>query len=255
MKRFLPVSCMEGLCGSGCELSTFMKGISNETAWEHAEQIIDKNSNLEILGLYGALGVGKSHLLHAIECMFEQQHPDAEIIVTSAIYLQDKDELWDVYEPEFESDIIENSYLEGRIDLLLIEDIQDFHSEEEWVNLEILCRYAEEQGAKVVFTANCTNPSELKFPRGWLTAFFKRSVWVEMKTPEPSIRLKIIENMLTCSELTDLHLSNAAIHYIANEEKGDIKKILFLLKVMSDAENKKMVDVEDIKRWSQDSFK
>ncbi len=63
----------------------FIVGSSNELAFASAKRFSDQNlSEFNPLYLYGGVGLGKTHLLHAIGWKFQEENPNSKILYLSA---------------------------------------------------------------------------------------------------------------------------------------------------------------------------
>ena len=140
------------------QFDSFVVGKSNELAYAAARRVADTAQvNFNPLFLYGGVGLGKTHLMHAIAWHIRERDPSREVIYLSAerfMYqfvraLRDKDTM--AFKQIFRS-----------ADVLMIDDVQ-FFSRKDTTQEEFFHTFNElvDQNKQIVISAD-RSPSDLE---------------------------------------------------------------------------------------------
>lgn len=220
---------------------TFVMGKSNDVAFEMAKSLSDTNvARINPLFIYGGVGLGKTHLLHAMAHRIRVRQPDAKIIFSSC-------------------EMLMNSYIEGvkrkdynsfrivrEADALFIDDIQFLenkdHFQEEFYNMfnALNDRY------KHVAVASDRSPDQLRGLDDRILSRFKGGACVDIKLPDLETRMIIIQNL---AQAQKIDFSSSMIEYFASsissnvrELKGCFNRIIILSSIRSSAIDKDLID-------------
>ncbi|MDR0325358.1 MAG: chromosomal replication initiator protein DnaA [Oscillospiraceae bacterium] len=179
--------------GRGCRdfiFDRFIVGESNKYAYSAAQAVAESPGEAyNPLFLYGGSGLGKTHLLYAIQNKLRQIHPGHSILYFSA--------------EQFTNDLVaalkekSTDKFRGRYrsaDLLLVDDIQfiagrDFSQEEFFHTFNALY----EEGRQIVLTSD-RRPRDLQRFEERLLTRFEWGLIVDVKPPDFETRIAIVQD-------------------------------------------------------------
>ena len=197
----------------------FIEGSNNEFA-KNAAQAVAKSpgeQKFNPLIIYGGVGLGKTHLLHAIGNRVYEKTPNSNImLVTSEQFTLD-----------FVNSLRKNKTIEftktyRKADVLLIDDIQFFRGKEQ-TQEQFFHTFNElyQSGRQIVMTSD-RFPSEMKGLQDRLISRFQSGLSVDVQPPDFEIRVAIL---LEKSEQNGLNLQYDAIEFIARHVKNNIRDL------------------------------
>lgn len=201
---------------------TFVVGKSNSMA--HAAAIAVANNNPSIvynpLFIYGGVGLGKTHLMHAVANQIIQKTPDAKILyVTSEEFTND---LIDAIRLRNNSSTAEFRKKYRKNDLLLIDDIQ-FISGKESTQEEFFHTFNSlYEGKKQIIISSDRPPKELETLAERLRSRFESGLQVDIQSPDYETRMAILRKR---EELDGLNIDNSVMQYIAKNIKSNIREL------------------------------
>jgi len=168
--------------------SNLIIGNCNKIAYKAAIAVAENPGKIyNPLFIYGDIGLGKTHILHATAHYMLSKNPDANIIYTTA----------DAFMSELIAYMQKGSILDFRrryknIDLLLIDDVQ-FLVGKERTQIEFYYIFnALHLIRKQVILSSDTPPSKLKGIQDRLLSRFSSGLVVEVKPPDIDTKLSII---------------------------------------------------------------
>ncbi len=168
--------------------SNLIVGTCNKIAYSACLSVADNLGQIyNPLFIYGGVGLGKTHLLHATAHYVLSKNPDANIIYTTA----------DTFMSELISCMQGGSILSFRkryrdVDLLLIDDVQ-FLGGKERTQIELYHIFnALHLIGKQVILSSDTVPSKIKGLQERLKSRFVSGLVVEVKQPDLDTKLSII---------------------------------------------------------------
>ena len=197
----------------------FIEGSNNEFAKNAAKAVAEKpgKSNFNPLILYGGVGLGKTHLLHAIGNNVVKKKPNNNVVlVTSEQFTLD------FVNSLRKSKTIEFTKLYRSADILLIDDIQFFRGKEQ-TQEQFFHTFNElyQSGRQIVMTTDVF-PSEMKGLQDRLLSRFKSGLSVDIQPPNYEIRVAIL---LEKSEQNGLNLPYESVEFIARHIKNNIRDL------------------------------
>ena len=201
----------------------FVEGKSNQLARAAALQVT-KNSGKAYnpLFIYGGVGLGKTHLMHAIGNMLLKQKPTA-----SVLYLHSERFVADMVKALQRNSINEFKRFYRSLDALLIDDIQFFagkdRSQEEFFHTFNALLEAEQQ---IILTCD-RYPKELSGLEERLKSRFGWGLTVAIEPPELETRVAILMNKAECSKIS---LPDDVAFFIAKHIQSNVRELEGALK-------------------------
>ena len=228
----------------------FIKGPSNQFAFAAAQAVAANPSGAyNPLFIYGGSGLGKTHLLTAIQTEIKRTHPDFVIMYVTC--------------EQFTNELIaairagstEDFRMKYRVaDLLLVDDIQ-FIAGKQQTQEEFFHTFNAlyESGKQIVLTSD-RPPREMTQLSDRLMSRFESGLMVDVAPPDFETRLAIIHNK---AALLGVKLPDEVMDYIAEnvttnvrQLEGTLNKILAYRDLLGD-----QVDEESVGRAVRDMLK
>ncbi len=196
----------------------YIIGSSNELAHAAAMSVIDNpGKELNPLFVYGGVGLGKTHLLHAIGNELKEQMKDARILYINA----------EVFTNEFISavrtQILESFRSKYRpIDAFIVDDVQ-FIAHKERTQEEFFHTFnALFTRNKQIILSSDKAPQSIDFLDDRLRSRFGGGMVVDIGYPEYEMRLTILK---VKAKERGIELSDAIFEYIANHIHSNIREL------------------------------
>jgi len=196
----------------------FVVGPSNQLAYAASVAVSENPAKAyNPLFIYGGVGLGKTHLLHAIGNAIKRKRPRAKVLYISS--------------EEFTNELINsiqhkqmtqfrNKY--RNLDCLLIDDIQ-FISKKERTEEEFFHTFnALYENQKQIVITSDKPPSEIQDIENRLKSRFSWGLIVDIQPPELETRIAIIQKK---AELFNLKLSPEIVEFIAQNISSNVREI------------------------------
>lgn len=226
---------------------TFVEGKSNQMARAAAWQVADNlKHGYNPLFLYGGVGLGKTHLMHAVGNYMLKKNPDAKIV-----YLHSERFVADMVKALQLNAINEFKKFYRSVDALLIDDIQFFakkeRSQEEFFHT---FNALLEGGQQVILTSD-RYPKEIDGLEERLKSRFGWGLTVAIEPPELETRVAILMKKAEQAKV-NLHYNDA--FFIAQRIRSNVRELEGSLKrVMAHAQfTGKLISIELIKESLKD---
>ncbi|NOZ03377.1 MAG: chromosomal replication initiator protein DnaA [FCB group bacterium] len=199
--------------------TSFIEGANNQFARAAAFSVAESpgQSTFNPLVIYGGVGLGKTHLLHAIGNHILQTRPGIKIVSASS----------EKFTQDFISSIQKNKTVEfsryyRKADILLIDDIQFFQRKEQtqeqfFHTFNVLYQ----AGKQIVMTAD-QYPGEMKGLQERLLSRFQSGLSVDIQPPDFETRVAIL---LEKAEMNGLELPYTYIEFMATHIKDNIREL------------------------------
>lgn len=196
----------------------FIVGPSNNLAFAAAKAVSKKqHERYNPLFIYGDSGLGKTHLLSAIQFEMQKNYPGINIIYIPA----------ETFTNEFlhsiqtnTVDVFDEKYRSA--DALLIDDIQ-FIAGKDQTEEKFFHIFNELYNQNKVIVLTSDRPAkEIKSISDRLRTRFSSGLIADVKPPEYETRLAIIQRK---ADLLHFNISEDVIDYIANKLKSNIRQI------------------------------
>jgi chromosomal replication initiator protein len=202
---------------------TFVEGKSNQLARAAAMQVAENpGGSYNPLFLYGGVGLGKTHLMHAVGNALLQRNPKAKII-----YLHSERFVADMIKALQLNAINEFKRFYRSVDALLIDDIQFFankeRSQEEFFHT---FNALLEGGQQMILTCD-RYPKEINGVEERLKSRFGWGLTVAVEPPELETRVAIL---LKKAEQAGMHLPPDAAFFLAQRVRSNVRELEGALK-------------------------
>ena len=207
----------------GYTFSSFVEGKSNQLALAAAKQVVESPGDAyNPLFLYGGVGLGKTHLMHAVGNALRQRKPDAKIV-----YLHSERFVADMVKALQLNAINDFKRFYRSVDALLIDDIQFFankdRSQEEFFHT---FNALLEGGQQMILTCD-RYPKEIDGVEERLKSRFGWGLTVAVEPPELETRVAIL---MKKAEQAGINISHEAAFFIAQRIRSNVRELEGALK-------------------------
>ena len=232
---------------SAFTFDSFVEGKSNQLALAAAQQVAENpGGSYNPLFIYGGVGLGKTHLMHAVGNALRERKPDAKIV-----YLHSERFVADMVKALQLKAIDEFKQFYRSVDALLIDDIQFFsgkdRSQEEFFHTYNALL---ERGQQMILTSD-RYPKEIDGVEERLKSRFGWGLTVAVEPPELETRVAILINK---AEQVGMDLSRDAAFFIAQRIRSNVRELEGALKrVMAHAQfSGRVIDIDLIRESLKD---
>jgi chromosomal replication initiator protein len=195
---------------------SFVEGKANRIALAVATQVaatvLDERRQFNPLFLHSAVGLGKTHLLHAIAWETRRRHPRAQVLYLTAERFR-----YQFVEAVRSQDAMAFKEKFRAIDILLIDDLEFMQGEKTEQEFEHIIN-ALLDGGKQVVVASARPPGQLDRLNDRMRSRMQRGLITEIGEFDEELRLKILERRVQEKRATDLafELSGPVLKLLAD---------------------------------------
>ena len=229
--------------------NNFIEGKSNQLALAAAKQVAQNpGDSYNPLFLYGGVGLGKTHLMHAVGNALKLENPQAKVV-----YLHSERFVADMVKALQLNAISDFKRYYRSVDALLIDDIQFFakklRSQEEFFHV---FNALLERGHQMVLTCD-RYPREIDGLEDRLKSRFVWGLTVEVEPPELETRVAIL---MKKAEAEQVDLDPAVAFFIAERIRSNVRELEGALRrVIANARfTGAHISIEQVKRALRDLF-
>jgi chromosomal replication initiator protein len=218
----------------------FLEGESNRLARSAGQAVANKpgGTSFNPLLIFGNVGLGKTHLLHAIGVDVKEKHPDKTVLYISAEKFTQQ--YIESVKSNTRNDFIHFYQL---IDTLLIDDVQFLAGKSGTQDVFFhIFNHLHQNGKQVVLSSDKA-PVDMQDIEQRLLSRFKWGLSAELQQPDYQTRVAILRNKLYLDGMT---LPEDIIDYIAQNIKSNIRELEgAIISLIAQASfNKKEITVE-----------
>ncbi|MCB9664880.1 MAG: chromosomal replication initiator protein DnaA [Alphaproteobacteria bacterium] len=198
---------------------TFVVGECNKLAHAAAQAVCDDPAGrYNPLYIYGATGLGKTHLMHAIGHEVVRRYPSARVVYCTAEDFTNEM----INAIRYKSTEAFRSRYREEATLLLVDDIQ-FLSGKERTQEEFFFTFnaLQGQGRQIVITSD-VEPRDIKGLEPRLRTRFEGGLVADMQPPDPETLLAILRRK---ADDAGFHLPDDLAHAIAEVAQGSVREL------------------------------
>ena len=215
----VPVQDLDPMLKSNYSFDNFIEGLSNRLPRAAAESIAQKPGKTVFnpLFLYGASGVGKTHLANAIGLKVKELFPEKRVLYVSAHLF--KVQYTDSVRKNTVNDFI-NFY--QSIDVLIIDDIQEFVGVEKTQNTFFhIFNHLHQNGKQLIMTCD-RPPVMLQGIEDRLITRFKWGLTAEIERPNLELRRSILADRVRREGIA---LAPNVLEYVAENVTDSVREL------------------------------
>ncbi|MEW6606682.1 MAG: chromosomal replication initiator protein DnaA [bacterium] len=199
---------------------SFVVGESNRFAHAACQAVADSPSKAyNPLFIYGGVGLGKTHLLHAIGHQIRNNKPKKKIVYVSSE--QFMNEFIDSIRYGYDKSMnFKNKY--RNVDLLLVDDIQFFEGKETTQDEFFHTFNTLYESRKQIVLTSDRPPREIPTLEDRLISRFEQGLITDIQPPDLETRMAILKKR---AENEKVDIPDDVIYFIATKIKANIRKL------------------------------
>jgi len=218
-----PVTALRSSLIGEFTFENFVAGKANQLARAAALQVAEHpGTSYNPLFIYGGVGLGKTHLIHAVGNYALAHHPRAKVR-----YLHAAQYISDVVRAYQQKSFDEFKRYYHSLDLLLIDDIQFFTGKDRTQEEFFYAFNALIEAHKQLIITCDTYPKDLAGIDERLKSRFSWGLSVAIEPPEPEMRVAII---LKKAEAVSVSVSEEVAFFIAKHIRSNVRELEGALK-------------------------
>ena len=200
---------------------TFVVGKPNELAHAAARRVSEGGMvTLNPLVLYGGVGLGKTHLMHAIAWELQAKHPELNVL-----YLSAEQFMYRFVQALRERRMMDFKHLFRSVDVLMVDDVQfiagkDSTQEEFFHTFNALV----DQNKQIIISADQA-PGEIKDLEERLKSRLQCGLVVDLHPTDYELRLGILQTKVQHYKTTypDLKISGGVLEFLAHRISTNVR--------------------------------
>lgn len=197
----------------------FIEGDSNRLARSAGMAVANKpgGTSFNPLLIYGGVGLGKTHLAHAIGVNIKDKYPDKTVLYISAeSFIQ---QYIDSVKGNTRNDFI---HFYQMIDVLIVDDVQFLSGKKGTQDVFFhIFNHLHQNGKQVILTSDKA-PVDMQEMEQRLLSRFKWGLSAELQSPDYETRISILENKLYRD---GVEMPEEIIEYIAKNIKTNVREL------------------------------
>ena len=210
---------IESQLNTNYSFDNFLEGDSNRLARSAGMAVANKpgGTSFNPLLIFGGVGLGKTHLAHAIGVDVKEKHPEKTVLYISAeIFTQ---QFIDAVKRNTRNDFIHFYQL---IDVLIIDDIQFFAGKSGTQDVFFhIFNYLHQNGKQVILTSDKA-PVDMQDIEHRLLSRFKWGLSAELHQPDFETRVAILKNILYRD---GVEVPQHIVDFIAKTVKSNVREL------------------------------
>lgn len=197
----------------------FIEGDCNRLARSAGYAVAKKpgTTSFNPLMIYGGVGLGKTHLVHAIGNEIKKQHNAKRIIYVASEKFTNQ-----FIEALKNNDIQEFINFYRDVDVLMIDDVQFLKDKEKTQEIFFhIFNHLHQSGKQIIMTSDCA-PKDLKGLQERLVSRFKWGLTTDLTSPDFETRMAIIKKKLQQDGVT---IPDQVLEYIAYTVDTNVREL------------------------------
>lgn len=199
--------------------NSFVEGPSNRLAFAATQRVAEHpGNNYNPLFIYGGVGLGKTHLMHAVGNQMLQLNPNCRVLCVSAQTFMNE---FTTAVREHGYDQFDNKY--HNVDALFIDDVQYLCGDKRQIQNKLFEVFEKlvPHGKQIIFTSD-TYARSLKAMDERLISRFSQGLSVEVEPPELETRAMILQKK---AQASDFDLPDEVAFFIAKNLKSNVREL------------------------------
>lgn len=197
----------------------FIEGLSNKLPRSVGQAIAEhpKQTTFNPLFIYGASGVGKTHLVNAIGTRIKELYPQKRVLYVSA----------HLFQVQYTDSVRHNTVNDfitwyQSIDVLIIDDIQEFASLTKTQNTFFhIFNHLHQSGKQLILTSD-RPPTALQGMEDRLLTRFKWGLLAELEKPNEQLRRDILKNKIRHD---GLKIPDEVINFVSKNVDNSVREL------------------------------
>ncbi len=210
---------IESQLNSNYSFDNFLEGDSNRLARSAGLAVANKpgGTSFNPLLIFGGVGLGKTHLAHAIGVEIKDLYPEKTVLYISAeVFTQ---QYVDSVRKQTRNDFI---YFYQLIDVLIVDDIQFLSGKSGTQDVFFhIFNHLHQNGKQVILTSDKA-PVDMQDIEQRLLSRFKWGLSAEIQHPDFETRVKIVESLLFRD---GVEMPKEIIQYVAKNVNSNIREL------------------------------
>jgi len=218
----------------------FLEGDSNRLARSAGLAVANKpgGTSFNPLLIFGGVGLGKTHLAHAIDVEIKEKHPEKIVLyISSEVFTQ---QYIDSVKRNTRNDFIHFYQL---IDVLIVDDVQFLSGKSGTQDVFFhIFNYLHQNGKQVILTSDKA-PVDMQDIEQRLLSRFKWGLSAELHSPDYETRVSILKNILYKD---GIEIPENIIEYVAQNIKTNVRELegAIISLIAQSSFNKKEITIE-----------
>ncbi len=231
---------IESQLNSNYNFENFLEGDSNRLARSAGMAVANKpgGTSFNPLLIFGGVGLGKTHLAHAIGVEIKEKHPEKTVLYISA----------EVFTQQFIDSVRRNTrndfiHFYQLVDVLIIDDVQFFSGKEKTQDVFFhIFNHLHQNGKQVILTSDKA-PVDMQDIEQRLLSRFKWGLSAELQQPDYETRFSILKNFLYRD---GVEMPDEIVEYVAKNIKSNVRELegAIISLIAQSSFNKKEVTIE-----------
>lgn len=199
----------------------FVVGDSNKLAYKAAKFVAENEevvSGYNPLFLHGGVGLGKTHLMHAIALYIRDNQPDRKVI-----YLSAEKFMYQFVRSLRNNDIMNFKESFREVDLLMIDDVQFICDKESTQEEFFHTLNALLDANKQIVISSDKSPSELSGMKERLKSRLGWGMVADIAQTTYDLRANILKSKI--SKVTDASIENSVIDFLSHKIKSNVREL------------------------------
>lgn len=210
---------IESQLNSNYNFDNFLEGDSNRLARSAGMAVANKpgGTSFNPLLIFGGVGLGKTHLAHAIGVEIKEKHPEKTVLyISSEVFTQ---QFIDSVRKNTRNDFIHFYQL---IDVLIIDDVQFFSGKSGTQDVFFhIFNYLHQNHKQVILTSDKA-PVDMQDIEQRLLSRFKWGLSAELHQPDYETRISILKNILYRD---GVEMPDEILEYVARNIKSNVREL------------------------------
>ena len=229
----------------------FIQGKSNDIALSYSKKVCEHLSRYNPLYICGGVGLGKTHLLNAIGLELQSEN--------NVMFISAERFMYHFIKSIKKNDMVNFKDFFRKSSVFIIDDIQFIRGKES-LQEEFFHTFNSlmDKGSQIIISADRT-PMKLDRIQERIKSRLAGGLVVDIDAPDLDLKIKIINKKILEIEgqfKEKINLSEDVIHYIANENKTNIRELIGILNrvIAFSRLHNKILSIADCKNILKDVF-